>query len=59
MKELELSQDLVAPNKSYHLRESRYFPSNFFFLPVGFIKLNFDKASKGNPGLAGYGGIVL
>jgi ribonuclease HI len=26
--------------------------------PTGFIKLNFDGASKGNPGLAGAGGVI-
>lgn len=26
--------------------------------PVGFLKLNFDGASRGNPGLAGIGGII-
>jgi ribonuclease HI len=26
-------------------------------LPQGFIKLNFDGASKGNPGLVGLGGV--
>jgi len=26
--------------------------------PVGFLKLNFDGASRGNPGLAGIGGVI-
>lgn len=30
---------------------------NFSWSSTGFIKLNFDGASKGNPGLAGMGGL--
>lgn len=26
--------------------------------PIGFLKLNFDGASRGKPGLAGIGGII-
>jgi hypothetical protein len=26
--------------------------------PLGFLKLNFDKATKGNPGVAGMGGVI-
>jgi ribonuclease HI len=26
--------------------------------PLGFLKLNFDRAAKGNPGVAGMGGVI-
>lgn len=38
-------------------RMSRESPQNFIRPSEGFIKLNFDGDSKGNPGIAGIGGI--
>ena len=33
-------------------------PYHWFPPPIGFLKLNFDGASKGNPGPAGFGGVL-
>jgi hypothetical protein len=33
-------------------------PTSYSSSPQGFVKLNFDGASKGNPRLASYGGLI-
>jgi hypothetical protein len=42
-------------NKNPHCSQTKGSPSHWSPLPSGFIKLNFDGASKGNPGAAGFG----
>jgi ribonuclease HI len=44
--------EIKAPKNQNPIPTTRTLP------PIGFIKINFDGASKGNPGPAGYGAVI-
>lgn len=48
---------MVYPLKERQQRSQTQSPVQFSYPGENFIKLNFDGASKGNPGSTGYGGI--
>lgn len=45
------------PRKERHQRPQTQSQAQFRYPGENFIKLNFNGVSKGNPGLAGFGGI--
>jgi len=52
---LQITQTHEHPN---NISQNPKAPSKWQPPPQGMIQLNFDRASKGNPGMAGYGGIL-
>lgn len=48
---------MVYPLKERQQRSQTQSPEKFSYPGENFIKLNFDGASKGNPGLTSFGGI--
>lgn len=54
---LNLDQGMVAPQMRKMPETNSISPIHFSRRSEGFIKLNFDGASKGNPGPPGLGGI--
>ena len=46
-----------APSSWKLVVSPRSSPNWYYVPPEGFIKLNFDGASKGNPGEVGFGGL--
>ena len=48
---------MIYPQKERHQRSQIQSEAQFRYPGENFIKLNFDGASKGSPGLAGFGGI--
>lgn len=54
---LNLEQGMVCPQKQKNQSIHNQSPTEFKCPHEDFIKLNFDGASKGNPGLAGFRGI--
>jgi len=56
--ELEISQEMLGTLTTPCVIPLISSISGFPFPLEGFIKLNFDGASKGNPGLARYEGIL-
>lgn len=54
---LNIEYNMIYPRKERHQRAQTQSQAQFKYPGENFIKLNFDGASKGNPGLAGFGGI--
>lgn len=57
LKKLNLSYEMTRQNQSNRQSKGNQASEKFKYPKPNFIKLNFDGASKGNPGQAGFGGI--
>eukprot|EP00253_Pinus_taeda_P025949 PITA_25949 len=54
---LNMKYEMVYPIKEIRQNKQAQSPEQFNYRKENFIKLNFDGASKGNPGNTGFGGI--
>eukprot|EP00253_Pinus_taeda_P031603 PITA_31603 len=54
---LNMKYEMVYPRKEMRQNKQAQSPEQFNYPKENFIKLNFDGASKGNPGNAAFGGI--
>lgn len=52
-----MKYDMLYPKKENRQNKQVHISQQFRYPKEKFIKLNFDGASKGNPGNAGFGGI--
>lgn len=57
LSKINLEQGMVSPQMSKALQTNSHIHIHFSCLTEGFIKLNFDGTSKGNPGIVGLGGL--